>query len=273
MNPEKYQNEVAAWHKDRLEFLKSPEGWLNLIGLAKLKEGPNRMGSGSDMDIQLIPGYPEYLGDVKVEVNQVFFEPAREGIKTSEGAEVVDKFLIYKEGGQALLSFGNLRWLPIKRGNQFFLRIRDLEAKSLMEFKEIERFPTELQWRWVVDFVPYEPVKEIPITNVLGQTIPNLSPGYLSFEHEGKSYKMDVIDEGLSEYLVIFADQTSGESTYGGGRYVYVPKPDRNGKTVLDFNKSYNPPCVFTDYATCPLPPKSHFLDFPILAGEKNYAY
>jgi len=87
-----------------------------------------------------------------------------------------------------------------------------------------------------------------------------------------KEYKLDVLDAGKS-YFVIFADETSGNETYGGGRFLYVDKPDSTGKIFMDFNKAYNPPCVFTKYATCPLPPKQNHLKLEITAGEKNYGH
>jgi uncharacterized protein (DUF1684 family) len=91
------------------------------------------------------------------------------------------------------------------------------------------------------------------------------------FELQGKQHHLDVLEGGKDEFFIIIADQTSGNETYGGGRFIYVKHPDANDKVIIDFNKAYNPPCVFTPYATCPLPPGQNVLDVAIRAGEKNY--
>ncbi|MEP6635073.1 MAG: DUF1684 domain-containing protein, partial [Acidobacteriota bacterium] len=112
-----------------------------------------------------------------------------------------------------------------------------------------------------------------PITNVLGMTDDETSPGALAFEVDGKAYRIDpILEKGETDYFVMIADETTGKETYGAGRYLYVTPPDASGKVVVDFNKLYSPPCAFTNFATCPLPPKQNHLPFRIDAGEKKYA-
>lgn len=98
----------------------------------------------------------------------------------------------------------------------------------------------------------------IPTTNILGQTTPQPSPGVLVFKIDEKEFRLDAIDEGGDDLFIIFGDVTNAVETYGAGRYLYVSRPDEAGKTIIDFNKAYNPPCAFTEYATCPLPPKQN---------------
>ncbi|MDL5045741.1 DUF1684 domain-containing protein [Oscillatoria amoena NRMC-F 0135] len=113
--------------------------------------------------------------------------------------------------------------------------------------------------------------RTIEITNVLGQTLQQRSVGTLLFSWKGEQYSIDAIDEGNDEFFIIFGDETNTRETYGAGRYLYVALPEEGDKVIIDFNKAYNPPCAFTEFATCPLPPKQNLLPFSVTAGEKNY--
>lgn len=269
---EEQQSEVDEWYSKRVASLKAEEGWLNLIGLYWLKEGENSFGSGSQSDLHLESDFfPATLGIFELEEEEVFFIPKTEGIE-SDGNQIPDRILVFDiENKVSLrLTYKSLRWNIIKRSDAIGVRVRDLEAKAVTEFEGIERYPVSLDWRFEAKFIAYEPVKQIDITNVLGQTSQNTCPGYVEFIKDGISYQIDALEEG-DELFLIFADDTSGGETYGGGRYIYVKKPEPNGSTTLDFNMAYNPPCVFTPHATCPLPPRQNILDLAITAGEKNY--
>ena len=109
------------------------------------------------------------------------------------------------------------------------------------------------------------------ILNVLGQNLATKNAGKLSFTYQNKQYNLDVIDEGSQTLFITFADATSDVTTYGAGRFIDIAKPDANGNTEIDFNKAYNPPCAFTQFATCPLPPPQNRLPLAINAGEKIY--
>ncbi len=267
-----HQIDVEDWYSKRVASLKSEEGWLNLIGLSWLEEGENSFGSGSKSDIHLeSEKFPKTLGIFELEEDQVFFTPKIEGIEILE-KEINDRTLIFdlENKVSSKLSYKSLRWNIIKRSDAYGVRIRDLETEAVTEFEGVERYPVALDWRLEGQFIPYDPVREIAITNVLGQTSQNPCPGYIKFQKDGKKYQIDALEEG-DELFLIFADETSGGETYGGGRYMYVKKPIPNGTTVLDFNKAYNPPCVFTPHATCPLPPRQNILELKITAGEKNF--
>lgn len=266
--------EINDWHERQMASLRSETGWLNLIGLYWLEEGIQTFGSGENIDLRLDNiDFPEEIGTFELQEGKVFFVPSVDGVSSRSG-EITSKILIFDVENQIseALTYGSLNWTIIKRSEAFGVRLRDYEANEVRTFEGVERFPTDIRWRLIADFVPYQPVKQIPITNVIGQTSLNNSPGYLQFEWEGKFYRIDALgNENDEELFLIFADETSGGETYGGGRYMYVKNADNKGKTILDFNKAYNPPCVYTPHATCPLPPRQNILDLAIEAGHKNY--
>jgi uncharacterized protein (DUF1684 family) len=107
------------------------------------------------------------------------------------------------------------------------------------------------------------------ITNMIGQTTPEPVPGKAVFERDGRTFELYPVDED-GELFFIVADETNGRETYDAGRFLYS-KVSPDGKVLLDFNKSYNPPCVFTPFATCPLPPKENRLPLRVTAGEKKF--
>jgi len=141
-----------------------------------------------------------------------------------------------------------------------------------VHFKGLEYFPLDQQWRFEARFEPYTSMKKIPIINILGMEDDMNSPGVVVFDVGGHEYRLDaVLEDGETDYFIMFGDPTNGKQTYGAGRFMYV-KPPVNGVTVLDFNKSYNPPCAFSHYATCPLPPPQNRLPIAVTAGEFKYA-
>jgi uncharacterized protein (DUF1684 family) len=144
--------------------------------------------------------------------------------------------------------------------------------QSLLEFKGIERFPVDAKWRIKAKVIPQHQ-NPLMIMNVLGQNTAQKHGGQLVFEIEGKTYQLDAIDEGGVRLFITFADATSGKTTYGSGRFIELEKPDADGYTYIDFNKAYNPPCAFTAFATCPLPPPQNRLSIAIPAGEKKYGH
>jgi len=167
-------------------------------------------------------------------------------------------------GKDAILSF-----TVIKRAEKIGVRAKDKQADSFIHFKGIDSFPISLKWRIKAKYVPHEKPKALQITNVMGLSDPQQSSGYLTFDVDGKSYSLDAIDEDdESEWWIIFKDLTNGKETYGM-RYLYVPRGDGKN-TYIDFNKCYNPPCAFTPYATCPVPPQQNRLKLRVEAGEKK---
>ncbi|MDI6779627.1 MAG: DUF1684 domain-containing protein [Bacteroidota bacterium] len=169
------------------------------------------------------------------------------------------------------MNLGSLTFYVIKRGEQIGVRVKDKDNPARLNFKGLEYFSIDPRWRIDAKFEPYNPPKIIPIVNVLNQVSNDTCPGAIAFEVEGKTYRLDALKEG-TELFIIFHDETSGRETYGMGRYHYTDLPDSNNNVVIDFNKAYNPPCAFTVFATCPMPPEQNYLTLRIEAGEKKYA-
>ncbi len=265
-----YEMEMEKWHQSRLDFLLSPNGWVNLEGLFWLKPGVNQFGSAKNNDLvydhPLFPkkvGYFEWSNGL---VNWV----SNKGVKTLVNDSLFQSGVVYEEGANVpLMSLGTFRWNIIKREDKMGVRFRDLASKALTNFKPILHYPIHPKWR-IEARLEKSNSNALMITNILGQTIAENTPGKLVFTIEGVTYRLDAMEEG-EELFIIFGDATSGKETYAAGRFVYANKPDASGVTVLDFNKSFNPPCAFSVYATCPLPPKQNFLPIAITAGEKDY--
>jgi uncharacterized protein (DUF1684 family) len=161
----------------------------------------------------------------------------------------------------------------IERGGRFALRVKDPESARRRSFRGLDWFPVRESYRVTARFVPYEPPKAIPIANVLGTVEPMPSPGYVVFSLNGREFHLDPVleDPAAKELFFIFRDETAGKQTYPAGRFLYADLP-KDGRVVLDFNKAYSPPCAFTSFATCPLPPRQNRLDVRIEAGEKRPA-
>lgn len=265
-----YKQEITKWQNERIENLKKETGWLNLAGLYWLQPGANTFGSGLDNDILFPETAPQKIGTFYLTAGNVSVKFSTSGAKVNE--EIMDNALLKDDlsGSADIMSLGRYKWFVIKRGDKLGIRLRDLEAELVKNFPGIERYPIDDDWRITAKFIPYLPPKIIAVPNVLGTIEPEISPGYLKFAKDNKQFTLDVIDGGDKLFL-IFADETSGEETYGAGRFLYSDKPDSTSTVVLDFNKAYNPPCAFSKYATCPLPPKQNNLHLRITAGEKKF--
>lgn len=264
-----YEKEIKTWHQNRIEGLKKENGWLNLAGLFWLEEGRNSFGGNTENKIVFPKDRSKaFLGDIILSKGEVFVETKADAEVFNEN-EKVEKLKLFPTEKNIVLKHNSLRWFVIKRGERYAIRLRDLESPFLKEFHGIEAFKIDQKWRLKAKFIPTEG-KKIAILDVTGQTSQQDSPGVLVFTIAGKEYKLDALKEG-EEFFIIFGDKTNKKETYGAGRFVYAAKPDADGYTYLDFNKAYNPPCAFTPYATCPLPPKQNLLPIEIKAGEKNY--
>jgi uncharacterized protein (DUF1684 family) len=269
-----HRAEVERWKAQRSERLRRDDGWLTLVGLYWLAPGENRFGTDRANELLFPEGTaPGHLGAFDLKDGVVRVRVASGATVTHEGKPVREMELQSDAAGSpTILQHGSLKFHAIKRGDRFGIRLKDSQAKALREFRGMEYFPFDEGWRVTARFEPYSPAREITVPNVTGEPTRETVPGALVFEKNGKSYRLDpVAEEGSEELFIIFGDQTNGHETYGAGRFVYAPQPDSAGRVVLDFNRSYNPPCVFTPYATCPLPPPQNKLALRIEAGEKSY--
>ena len=251
-----YQFEISQWREKRETALKADGGWLSVAGLFWLHEGSNSMGRDGANDIVLPDGAAQ-AGAFDLHKGKVTAgAPARE----------------LKPDSSDALKVGRLSLFVIQRGERFGIRLKDPDSEYRRHFTRLEYFQADEAWRVTARFVA-EP-KKIPILNVLGQTEESECPGYAVFRLAGQEVRLyPILEEpGAKELFYIFKDQTSGKETYGAGRFLYSDLP-RDGKVVLDFNKAYNPPCSFTPYATCPLPPPENRLPVRVEAGEKKYGH
>jgi len=270
-NEEDYIQSVQEWQVNRLVRLKSENGWLNLVGLHWLKEGQNPFGSNMANNIIFPEKAPEFIGTI------ILFR-GNLAISVNEDIEVFVNDSLIKERdintdadkNTTFFKMNSFKWHIIQRGERYGIRLRDLESPLIDQITEIPSFPIDSKWRIEAKFEKFDTPKRIAIPNVLGETEYESCYGLLKFKIEGKEYTLMPLGDGVdSGFFVIFADETSAEETYGAGRFLSVEKPDKNGETYIDFNKATNPPCAFTDFATCPLPPKENILSIKILAGEK----
>lgn len=266
---------IEVWQANRVESLTAPDGWLSLVGLYWLQSGPQSFGRDPQADLALDnANLPPLAGVFTLTDGQVSFAAAP-GVLALHNDQPVDTAVLAPDttSEPTMLSVGSLRFYVIARDGKLGVRFKDSAASARVNFHGLDYFPIDARWRVTAEFIPYEPVKHIPILNVLGMKIDMISPGTLVFELNGQEYRLDpVLEEGSDELFIMLADATSGHETYGAGRYMYVPMPV-DGQVVLDFNKAYNPPCAFSNFATCPLPPAQNRLDLRIEAGEKTYSH
>lgn len=265
-----WQSDVADWKKQRVERLTQPHGWLSLIGMEWFTKGQNSIGSAKDNSI-VLPHGPEYLGSFWYTDKGITFVP-QDGVSIHANDMPVKEKITVKmdsSGEPTIFTADSFQFYVIERGKPA-LRIKDSQAMTLKEFSGIDYFPVNEKFRVKAEFIPYTPEKKIDIINVLGLLSESSALGRLNFNLDGKNLNLDVLDAG-DEYYIIFADKTSGRTSYGPGRFLYVPKPEVGNEVLIDFNTAYNPPCAFSDYSTCPLPPPQNRIPVYIEAGEKKY--
>lgn len=267
-----YIQSIKNWHNHRVENLKKENGWLNLAGLYWLKPGKNTFGSDTSNDIVFPKDKaPAFIGTFELENDSVTVNINPNVVVTNNGNKVTEMSLKSDmTDNPTVLASGSLRWFVIQRSEKVGIRLRDLDAPLLKEFHNINTFPINEDYKVEAKLIPYNPPKIITIPSIIGTKEEDTVKDALQFQLKGQTFTLDPVTEG-NEYFIIFADETSGNETYGAGRFLYAAIPDSSGKTILDFNKAYNPPCSFTDYATCPLPPKENYMHIKLTAGEETY--
>jgi uncharacterized protein len=264
-----YKQEIEQWNKQRVEGLKSRDGWLNLAGLFWLEPGENTIGSDSGNSIIFPLKAPSLIGKYTLVGNHIIFN-TNPGIEVRSGDSLVTSMEISSDNGSVptILETGTLAWFIIKRGDRFGIRLRDFENPAVIEFHGIETYKPHRDWIIEARFEAYPEPREMFIPTVLGTTEKSWCPGILKFTVDGIDQELYPSQSGQGLFIV-FADETSGLDTYGGGRFLYTQGPDDNDRVALDFNKAYNPPCAFTPFATCPLPSRENYLTISVTAGEK----
>jgi len=260
-----------AWQAKRRESVAGTNGWTTLIMRHWLEEGANHVGSDSTNHAILPRGRAAARVGTFVRTGRsVRFEAAPGVVATIDGQPIRLAELKSDTNAEPTKIFvGGLLFVLIERGERLGLRVRDPEAPARARFQGLKCFPYDPTWRVEGRFEPSPFLRNMRVQDVIGGTQEYSSPGTLVFTHAGAEHRLDVVEEpGEEDYFVIFHDETAGQSTYPSGRFLYVARPDANGKVVIDFNRAYTPPCGFTAFATCPLPPRQNWLPFAVVAGE-----
>ena len=271
----RYQQEIRDWQNRRLRKLTAADGWTTLVGLLWLEDGENSFGrAASNRIVMDYPGLPQQVGTFRVRGTQVSFSAAPDAPVMHAGQPVssLGPLIDDADGTPTLLNTGSVSFHLLERSGRLGIRVRDSAAAARMHFRGLEYFPIDEKWRVAARFEPYQPVKIVSIVNVLGMQEEMQSPGTLVFEVDSRQHRLEaVLESGESDYFVMFTDLTNGMQTYAAGRCLYV-SPSVGGATVIDFNKAYNPPCCFTAFATCSLPPLQNRLPIAVSAGELKYS-
>lgn len=266
-----------AWVDTRERQLRNPEGWLALVGLVWLEPGTWRLGNSPPAELVFAGSNAAFAGTLKVEGDVVTFTPQVGVEATLDDASLtpgVDVNLKDDRTGPAsILRVGTLHITHIHRQSKPALRVRDRNAPTLVDFVEMDRHPFDPSWRVPARFIPAETNSRVEIEDVTGHLEAQPFEGTLEFELPGDPPEtlrtLVVQDAGPRDFFVVFGDASNGRETYGGGRFLQVPRPGADGMTVIDFNRAYAPPCSFTPYATCPIPPMGNRLDRAVPVGER----
>ncbi len=264
-----FETAEKAWRAERNANMKLETSWFAVIELYWLKEGQNTFGSEPGRDLVL----PRHA--TVNEAGSFFLESGKLRYVMARGQRAVIDGKTANEGtleqGQTL-SHNHLRISLIERGGKLALRVRDLRTPNYTSFTGLNFF--ELDQTFVVEaqFVPFETPRKIAIDTVINVPTEMIAPGELRFTIQGQAMTLLATLEGAEDenFFIMFKDKTSGDSTYGAGRFMSVPRPV-DGKTTINFNRATTPPCNYTDFATCPIPPKENHLPIAIEAGEKKY--
>jgi len=267
-----YRAEIEKWRAEHETEIKKDNGWLTVVGLFWLKTGKNTVGAGSGYDIELTDNFKAgKFGEIDFSGGKAVLTVADGVNATANGkpARLVDLTPDEKGKGPTITT-GSQSFFVIKREDRVGVRLKDSNSKARREFTHLNWFEIDPKLRINAKFEKYETPKEVLVPNVLGGEFKMTSPGVVKFKLGDKDFAFETIDEGEGQLFIIFRDLTSRTETYGAGRFLYADWPVGD-TVVLDFNKAENPPCAFTEYATCPLPPQQNRLQIEIKAGEKRY--
>lgn len=270
-----FARDQQLWREHRREQLLKPDGWASLVGLHPIDPGAHYFGSAADNGVRLSLG-PAHFGLLTLEKGRLRFVPERGLTLTLNDQPLKGAVNLLADdypAGPTKIGFdeGKGALTVIKRGDRYFLRVRHADAPSLTGFKGIDYWPAQEAWKVSAKFVAHPAGQTLEVANIIGTIEATPNPGAVEFERDGQTYRIETLDQGGDELMLVFADRTSGHTSYSAGRFLDVARPNLQGKVVVDFNKAYNPPCAFTAFATCPLPPQGNRLDLEIAAGEKTY--
>ncbi len=262
--------EWEKWRTNRVENLLKPGGWVSLSGLYWMRQGENTFGSGAGNSIQFPLDFPEAIGTLVVENNRVSLIGGIEGLKI-DSVESGEGLVFDPDSGLVkVMEYRTYQWHIIERAGDIGIRLKNMDHPNSKKGLDLKYFEYNPDLVVKAGFIPYAIPRKMRMENVLGHEFEMEIEGQLRFRVNDTEYTLEPLDAG-DEFFIIFSDETSAIETYGSGRYMYVKKSKAGEKVILDFNKSYNPPCAFTDFATCLLPPPENMLSLRIDAGELDY--
>jgi hypothetical protein len=256
-----WEKELAAFHAARAADIAGEEGWLTLLGRFELREGDNPVGSGDGAWVKLPADRAQgVIGTITLRGDALTWAPAG-----ASPTPIVDD----TRGPASVIPWGSLRMHVIARNGRRYLRVKDREHPALKTFTGLTWYPADARWKLAGTFEPAAPEATVEVTNVLQMTAPQRSPGSVRFEVDGVTHRLVAIADSEPGLFLVFKDETAGHGTYPAGRFLHTSVPAADGSVTVDFNRAYSPPCAFTKFATCPLPPKGNALPLKIEAGER----
>lgn len=277
-----FEPETSAWRTQHTADLLKPDGWLSLVGLEWLQPGDNSVGSAPDNKIHLGKG-PAHLAVLRLEGDNVTLNPPPGGFPQDflvSGAPAKPQSLRAEGNKDKLaprMTIGDFNLYVIRRESRFALRIKDAHSPSINGFHGLKWYPPDEAYRVTAKWIPYTPYKTITLATLIGTRYDQPVPGSTEFTLDGKTFRLEPVleDPTVAKLFFILRDTTSTTTTYGACRFLYTGFPsnglDKPGELVLDFNRLENPPCAYTPYSTCPLPPAGNRLPIPLPVGEQRY--
>lgn len=262
------------WREARHQNMQKSDSWLTIAGLFWLEEGENTFGTAPTNAIRLPEeSAPAFSGSFILKDNDVTVRSAG-GEHLKHNGETVEEMILRSDRSERpdRIELNDLRMWVIERGDRMAIRLRDLQAERFKDYKGLRFFPPRQQYRVQADFIPFDESKTVVVNTVVGTESKMQSPGYVAFNLSGQDLRLDAFGSGsdVKGLFFVFTDLTSGKETYGASRFMQADILE-NGKVDLNFNRAYNPPCAYTPFATCPLPPPQNHLSVRIEAGEKVY--
>jgi uncharacterized protein (DUF1684 family) len=266
--PPQHPREVEQWRAERQRRLTADYGWLTVVGLDWLKEGDNRVGADPSSEVALPPGSaPRQVAVISLHAGKAVLHPTP-SVPLTLNAKPATQTTLREDDD--ILAINNLKFFLIRRGDRTGIRLKDNDSTARKHFQGLSWYPVDAAWRIEAKYTAWDKPHSLVFHNTIGQEETEPSPGYVTFQKDGREFRLEpMLDDGM--LFFVLRDQTSGKTTYGASRFLYT-EPAKDGRVLLDFNKAENPPCAFTAYATCPLPPPQNRLALAITAGEKNYA-
>jgi len=276
-----WQHDLLEWRAKRATSLQAPEGWLSLIALGWLQEGDNTIGSADDSRVQIAAKVPPHIAVVRLEKGALQLRAPAGGFPKDlvvDGQPAKEQALLSDDAeNPSKLTLGGVTIIVIHRDDRYGLRVKDLQAPTRTGFHGLRWYAPSATYRVHARWIPYDPPKILDIPTILGTTTHLPAPGAAEFTIDGQVVRLEPVleDPKSTDLFFIMRDTTSKTTTYGAGRFLYTELPDHGvnqpGQLWLDFNRLVNPPCAFTAYATCPLPPPQNRLPVAIPAGEQRY--